>query len=124
MKPLKKDAGKSTPAVTFDPDSSTLSLKGKSVPTNEVEFFQELIQWVDQYSLSPNESTKMEIDLTYMNARSIRSILVLLKKFQTLNESGKEVSVEWNIPKDADDMLEISEDIFNGIKLPHKIVLN
>lgn len=124
MKPLKREASDCTPAITFDPDASILSLKGKSVPTSESEFFQELIQWVDQYSLSPNESTKMEIDLKYMNARSIRSLLILLKKLQSLNESGKNVSVEWSIPKGADDLLEISEDLFTGVSVPHKIVLN
>lgn len=124
MKPLNKDAGEFTPEVKFDPSSSTLSLRGKSLPINEVDFFTEIIQWVEQYTEQPNDSTKMEIDLKYMNARSIRSILVLLKKLQTISESGKNVEIEWSIPKDADDMLEISEDIFTGIQLPHKIVLN
>ena len=53
MKPLNKKGSDLTPDVQFDPQSSTLSIKGKSLPMNEADFFGELMHWLESYSKHP-----------------------------------------------------------------------
>ena len=124
MKPLNKKGSDLTPDVQFDPQSSTLSIKGKSLPMNEADFFGELIHWLESYSKAPNDQTTMEIDLKYLNGKTIRSLLQVLKQFQQLSANGKNVHVQWSIPENAEDIAELSRDILSGLQMPHEIRMN
>jgi len=124
MNPLNKKGSALTPEVHFDPQSSTLSIKGKSLPMNESDFFGELLQWLENYSQDPNDQTTMEIDLKYLNGKTIRSLLQILKQFQQLSANGKNIHVQWSIPENAEDIAELSRDILTGLKMPHEIRMN
>lgn len=112
------------PDIHFDPDTSTLSIKGKSIPLNVDQFFQEVIQWLEKYAENPNEHTKIEIDLQYMNGKSMRSLLSLFYTLKSMSDAGKDVTVEWFVPKEADDLRDLSEDLLSNLEIPHHIQLN
>lgn len=124
MNILDKKGNELSPDVQFDPSTGTLSIKGKSIPLDVDQFFGDVIQWLDQYSQNPNDHTKIEIDLKYLNGKSLRSLIALFATLKAINDSGKAVSVSWNVPKEADDLADISEAVLNDMKLPHDIRLN
>lgn len=115
METLTRKGSNLTPEVQFDPKSGKISIKGKSIPTSEADFFHELMQWLDGYVQNPNESTSMEIDLQYMNGKTVRSLLQILKQFERLSASGKSVNVDWNVPADADDIADLKQHLLAGI---------
>ena len=122
MKALYKKGDNLTPEIDFNPQNSTLSIRGKSISMHPRQFFEDAIVWLEHYSEEPNEHTKVEIDLTYMNARSLKAILDILKQVKRIDSNGKDVMVEWNVPREADDLLEISEEILDDLHLQHHIL--
>lgn len=124
MKPLQLKGSTLTPDVNFDPSSSTLSIKGKSVPTAHEDYFNELSTWLEQYALAPNAQTTMEIDIEYMNGKTVRSLVKILNQLKALNESGNHVKVNWRVPAGADDMAEFSQDVLQNLAMPYEIHLN
>lgn len=124
MDVLEKKGDALNPDVQFDPVSGSLKLKGKSIPLNAEQFFRDVIPWLEQYSEHPSDHTKLEIDLKYMNGKSLRSLVTLLYMLKSMNDAGKEVSVTWNIPRDAEDLADLGEELLSDMKLPHDIHLN
>lgn len=115
METLTRKGSSLTPEVQFDPKSGKISIKGKSIPTTEADFFHELMQWLESYTLSPNENTSMEIDLQYMNGKTVRSLLQILKQFEKLSASGKNVAINWNVPEGAEDIADLKEHLLSGM---------
>ena len=79
---------------------------------------------MEQYSENPKKHTKFEIDLKYLNGTSIRYLLSILMKLKAINDNGNNVMVNWNVPKDADDLRDLSENVLNDLQLPHHIYYN
>ena len=124
MKTLNKQGDELNPRITFDDATSTLRIEGRSIALEVDQFFNETIQWLEQYAANPNEHTKLEIDLTYLNGKSVRSLLMLLYKFKSINDSGKSVNVEWYVPEGADDLQDLSQEILANLSIPHDIRMN
>lgn len=124
METLSKKGNDLNPDVLFDQNTSTLTMKGKSIPLNSQAFFADIINWLESYSNHPNPTTNFEIDLQYLNGQSIRSLLEILSKFQALSLAGNNVNVSWSVPKDADDIADLSSSVLNRMNLPYQIHLN
>ncbi len=56
MERLFKDATKYTPEIDFDSDSGKLLIKGKSYPENCNEFFEDVIEWIENYFEAPKRN--------------------------------------------------------------------
>lgn len=124
MKKLNQQGDDLNPKITFDDSTSTLRIEGRSIPLEVDQFFSETIQWLEQYAENPNDHTKLEIDLKYMNGKSVRSLLMLLYKLKSINDSGKSVNVEWYVPQGADDLKDLSEELLANLHIPHDIRSN
>lgn len=124
MESLYIEGDNLNPDVLFDEMTSTLSMKGKSIPLNSRDFFADIINWLETYSGQPNPTTNFEIDLKYLNGQSIRSLLEILSRFQALALAGNDVNVLWHVPKDADDLVDLSSIVLKRMNLPHQINLN
>lgn len=101
-----------------------LSIKGNSIPLEVDQFFSEVIDWLERYSQNPSSHTKLEIDLKYLNGKSLRTLIALLSKLKVMNDAGKEVNVEWSIPPGGDDLFELTEILLSDMKIPHHIKHN
>jgi hypothetical protein len=111
-----------TPSINFEFQSGKLELRGRSIPENSVEFFKPLHNWVDSYiSLDPKQTT-IEMKLEYFNTSSSKCLLDLLKKFEVLSKSGKEVRVNWYYENNDRDMAEAGEDYQAIVKIPFNII--
>ncbi|TAH25102.1 MAG: DUF1987 domain-containing protein [Cytophagales bacterium] len=107
-----------TPKVILDKNEGKFEISGRSLPEDAAEFYQPLIQWLDQYSKSPNESSAFEIKLEYFNTASSKLILDLLSKCEPI--SGAKVL--WYFHKDDEDMQEAGEEFSELIELPFEII--
>jgi hypothetical protein len=88
-----------SPEVEFIAESGELTLEGRSIPEDPGEFFERLIDWINEYFLNPVEKTVMSIKLEYINSGSSKYMLELLRIMKINHDSGKDVQIKWYLKK-------------------------
>lgn len=122
MDKLVIDGSAKTPSIEFDAASGVLSLRGRSIPENSIEFYKPLNEWLDSYSGSPTSKTTVDVRLEYFNTSSSKCILDFFKKLERVNGSNTEVHVNWYFETDDEDMEEAGEDYKAIVGLPFTII--
>jgi len=119
MIPLyKKEPTDETPAVTLDPATGLFEISGKSLPEDVTSFYDPMLEWLEEYSSSPNESTNFKFKMEYFNTASSKMILDILLKLEEIHEAGKEVLISWYFPEDDEDMEEAGEEYADIVDVP------
>ena len=93
MESFNKQGSQLHPEILFNQTTGQLSIKGKSIPLNADKFLVDVISWIEQYSKEPQENTNLEIDLTYMNGNSVRSLLGILYQMKAISDTVKFVKI-------------------------------
>lgn len=123
MEPLKIVGSEKIPSIELDADAGVLSIKGRSIPENSREFYAPIMNWIDEYGVSPKPTTKFVIGLDYFNTSSSKCLLDVLKRAETLHrKDGVEVLVEWQYEEEDEDMLEAGRDYSAMVDLPFELV--
>lgn len=107
LKPLKLEATKETPQVTFDTGSGTFEIVGRSFPLNAKGFYSAILDWLSDYAQAPNDKTEFVFRLEYFNTPSSKSISDILKQLKSIQDSGKDVTVYWYYEEDDIDILDL-----------------
>jgi hypothetical protein len=114
MEVMIKEATEDTPFVTLDKDNNSFELAGKSLPEDVTEFYDPILEWLDQYGQSPNELTEFVFKMDYFNTASSKMILDILLKLEEMAEDGKKVKVKW-LYRDGDEDMEEAGEEFDDI---------
>lgn len=122
MESLLIEGTAKTPNVKFDGGQGFIEIKGRSIPENSIEFYKPLVDWLDRYSQSPKQTTKVNIQLEYFNTSSSKCILDVFKKLESIHKSNHEVVINWYYEEDDEDMLEAGEDYESIIRIPFKMI--
>lgn len=122
MNNIHIDGTSKTPTVVFNRETGVLEIKGRSIPENSIEFYKPLIDWIDNYCLTPSEQTEVKIHLEYFNTSSSKCILDVFKKLENIKKAGKNINVKWYFESDDEDMLEAGEDYEAIIDLEFEMV--
>lgn len=110
MDNIKIEGTAKTPSVSFDPEKGELTIGGRSIPENSIDFYKPLLEWLDRYALEPAPVTVVNMRLEYFNTSSSKCILDVFKKLESIKKSGKDITVKWHYEEDDEDMLEAGED--------------
>jgi hypothetical protein len=97
-----------TPLVVLDKLNDKFEIIGVSIPQDGREFYQPILDWLNEYSKTPNKSMEFVINLDYFNISSSKMILFILYKLQEIQQNGKEVKVKWFF--NSEELLEAGED--------------
>lgn len=124
MKALHIEPSEFSPKVVFDADNNVFEVSGVSRPENPMEFYQPIIDWLDAYSESPNDTTKVEFQFEYFNTSSLKYFLIILSKFKDIEESGKTVQINWCYDEEDDEMLEVGENLEELSELEFNYIVN
>jgi hypothetical protein len=111
-----------TPLLEFKKTEGRFLIKGRSIPENSVEFYKPLFEWLDNYSKEPQENTVLDVKLEYFNTSSSKCLVEIFRKLEHLQDSGKNVLINWYYEEDDEDMQESGEDFQEIIDV--KIVMN
>jgi hypothetical protein len=122
MQDLIIDSTIKTPEVTFVASQGVLTLKGRSIPENSIDFFKPLHDWIEEYFKNPNETTRVEIKLEYFNTSSSKSMLDLFKKMESFNGLPSDIVINWFYEEDDEDMLEAGEDYQAILSIPVQMI--
>ena len=101
---------RTTPLVRFDPDEGILEMKGRSSPENSIQFYQKIIDNLDEYVFSGGDSFTANIAFEYFNTSSSKCLFDVFKRLSKIEDSGKSITINWYYEEGDDDMMEAGED--------------
>ena len=124
MEPLFIKGSLHTPFVDFNSNTGILELRGRSIPEETLNFYNPLIQWVEQYIENPQPNTLINLKIEYLNSGSHTSLLVILKKLEELHIAKKsgEMLVKWYYEQDDEYMMEAGEEFRGMLKMPFEFI--
>lgn len=108
-----------TPTVQFSLEPLTMSISGRSIPENSIEFYQPLLDWAQANLQTVGTSLEISIRLEYFNTSSSKCLMDLLKRVE---KSPCEATVLWYYEDEDEDMLEAGEDYDAIIEIPFKLI--
>lgn len=128
MRKLIIERTTNSPHVYFNPDESRFEISGESRPPNVPLFFDELIRWLNDFSLylSGSEDKKnpleFNFDLEYFNSSSAKYILDFCRQIASLQTKRENVTVKWHYEADDIDMLEVGREMSRMAKMTFEYV--
>ena len=118
LKKLTIHASIDTPKIVLDASTGLISIEGKSFPPDVSQFYETILNWLDNYTKRPADKTTVNLKLDYFNTASSKIILDILYKFEELYTNGKEVNVNWHYPEDDEDMEETGIEYSEIVDVP------
>ena len=107
-----------SPEVEFIADKGELSLEGRSIPEDPGEFFELLIDWINEYFLNPAKDTLMNIRLEYINSGSSKYMLEVLRIMKINHDAGKGVQIKWYFEEGDESIQELGVHYEQTIQIP------
>lgn len=104
------------PTIVMDKENGVFEIKGVSLPLNGKEFYQPVLDFLDEYAKAPNKITLFVFNLKFFNISSSKMFLFMLYKLKEIHDSGKAVVVWWAF--DHDDIREAGEDFQHMVDVP------
>lgn len=106
-----------SPEVNFNFAEHQLSLIGEAYPENANEFFHPLLQGLEHYLNSMND-TRIEFNfhLTYFNSAATKMIYHMIELLNDAAFAGNQVILNWHHDEEDDTSLEFGEGIQQDYK--------
>jgi hypothetical protein len=98
-----------TPSIVMDGDDGIMTIEGRSNPENAREFFQPVMEWLDEYLKNPAEKTDLRINLEHFNTSSSKYLMEVLRKIRYLADNDHLFNVTWMYEEDDLEMLDTAE---------------
>jgi len=128
MKALRIEAEIDSPEIYFNPDTKVFSISGISHPENAKEFYQQILDWLDEYYefIKNQEPSKIIVDLNfrYINSTSYKYLRDVLRKISSFRSANFDVEVIWNYHEEDEELLHEGVVLFElpDINLPYKCI--
>jgi len=118
MRVLALEGTEDTPKIILDKDNNIFEISGRSLPEDSAEFYQPVIEWLDDYKKNSQGSSPMNFmfKLEYFNTASSKLILDILSKLEDIDG----ITVEWFFREDDEDMEEAGEEFSELVDIPFK----
>ena len=111
-----------SPEVEFLSASGELNIEGRSIPEDPGEFFERLINWLNEYFLKPAEKTVMNIKLEYINSGSSKYMLELLRIMKVNSQKGRNVLIKWYYEEGDESIEELGQHYEQTIQIPFELI--
>jgi hypothetical protein len=128
MRKLIIDPMPGSPKVILDPENNIYQISGESRPPDVREFYDQIITWLDEFSMHLIKSQDTEVPVTfnfkfeYFNSSSAKLILDICKTLAILRARGKNINVNWHFDKEDIDMLEAGKEMSKIVRFPFEFV--
>lgn len=111
-----------SPEVEFVSETGEFNIEGRSIPEDPGEFFDKLINWMNDYFLNPREETVMNIKLEYINSGSSKYMLELLRILKVNYEKGRKILVKWYYEEGDESIEELGQHYEQTMQIPFEII--
>jgi len=123
--PVSKDliieATRTSLGIEYLYSKGLLRLSGDSYPENAADFFQPLLQWVNEYVRVPHEQTTVEFRVKYFNTSSSRYIFQIMEILHTFEARDNAVKVVWISQGQDDDMLDTWRELMDELEMAYAV---
>lgn len=111
MENLTIEETKYTPSINLNVENGLIELVGKSYPENTFEFYQPMIEWVENY-FDGNDQPKtiINFEIIYFNSSSSKLFFDFFDLIEEMVTKGKYIEIYWKYDADNDSALEAGED--------------
>jgi hypothetical protein len=114
---------KNTPEVILDP-KGTIKFTGRLIPENADDFFNPIVEWINEYFCHPADITCVEIRLEYINSVGTKYLLDMINKITHIhlkNNKGKFI-INWYYEDIDQDMLEKGTFFSSNLNVPFNFI--
>ncbi|PCH67590.1 MAG: nuclear pore complex subunit [Bacteroidetes bacterium] len=118
MKNMQITGTDSTLNIVFSEEDNTLEISGSSLPLDAKEFYQPIIQWINQYAQAYLNNIKVVFQLNYFNTASSRYLLDIMVGVDGFITNGKHAKILWYYEKGDFEMLETGEEFADLVAVP------
>jgi len=101
-------ATKKTPEVYLNKKEGLLKISGRSMPIRANDFYFPVMRQLDEYLKTPNNRTKIDINLEYADSSSSKLLLAIIMRLRKLKEN-RELEILWCYSEDDHDMKELGK---------------
>ncbi len=116
----KCDPSKRTPWINLEP--GRIFIMGRSIPENSGEFYHPVYAWIEQYSGSHIEKSRIDLGFEYINTTSTKWIFNILKEIASMEDVSENVRVTWYYEQGDEDMCELGFILRSLIECPFFLV--
>ena len=114
MEILNLEGTEDTPKIMLDKGNGIFEISGRSLPEDTAEFYQPILEWIEEYAQGPNDKTEFVFKLEYFNTASSKLILDVLSALEDIDGT----SVLWHFHEDDEDMEEAGEEFSELVEIP------
>jgi len=107
-----------SPRIVFDPVDKLFEISGKSLPEDVLDFYQPVLDWLNEYRKEPDALTVFNIRLIYFNTASSKMIMDIMLIFEEMVEEEHEVVIRWHSHLKDEDMQEAGKEFDEMIAVP------
>jgi len=118
METLRIEQSDDSPLVILDQMDSQFEIAGKSLPEDVLDFYQPVLDWLNEYKEKPNGKTVFNMKLVYFNTSSSKMIMDILLIFEEMVEEGYDVLIRWHSHLRDEDMQEAGKEFEEMISVP------
>ncbi len=122
MKELIIKKTPNTPGVSLNSETGLMKIEGRSIPENPGDFFDPLIEWLEEYFENPVKQTNFDLNLEYVNSGSSKYLLGIFRILKKKHEEGKACQINWYYEEDDEAIFSLGEHYKNTIRIPFKLI--
>ncbi len=121
MEPLLIQTTEDTPEIILNSTEENFLISERSLPENAIEFYEPIINWINNYIQNPNNKTLFNFKLEYFNTASAKQIAKILLLLEKLSKT-KDVLICWHYNKEDTDMYASGTRFSKLINIPFKFI--
>jgi len=106
------------PRIVLVPVDKLFEISGKSLPEDVLEFYQPVLDWLNDYRKEPDSETIFNVRLIYFNTASSKMIMDIFLIFEEMVEEGHNVLIKWHSHQKDEDMQEAGKEFEEMIDVP------
>ncbi len=112
---------KTTPLIDFI--DGYMKIQGNSIPTINLEFYKQLMNYLKTYAEKPQNTTVVDISFEYINCYSKKSMMKVFRILEKIHQKGNTIIINWFYSEEDDNMLELGCIYSSLINLPFNFIL-
>ena len=117
MDSISIEATERSPAIEFDFEQNTFSIRGESYPEDVASFFGPVIGQLEEHlsSLDGGE-VRFDFELIYFNSSSAKVLMGLFDNLDETAGGGVSVTINWYYDEEDDTMEELGQEFADDLE--------
>ena len=116
------EASKETPLVSLNSEKGVFLIDGECVSETPDEFFNNITNWIENYSKNPYKTTTLTINLRGINISSSKFLLNIIYQLESIHKSGFQVKIRWVYKNGEDGNYELGKDYSEMASVPFDFI--